>query len=281
MKIIELPREGMQGLEKLVPTENKVEYIQSVLKVGFDVVETGSIVSPKLIPQMADSLEVLGRLDLQNSKSQLMMLTVSRKGADIAAERDELSFLSYPFSFSAEFLRRNMNTTVDDAFGTFEYILNLCAKKNKTLVTYISMAFGSPYNEPWDLELLLSAADRLQKAGARIITLSNVSIPVSPERLSDCMNMLIHELPCVEFGLHLHTFPGDWKPAVQAAYREGCRRFDTVISGLGGCPMTGEPLLGNLNPSDFIGFARSEGEAGSLDLEAFANANRLANLYFQ
>ena len=280
MKLIESPREGMQALSRFVLTEQKAEYINALLKVGFDTVEICSSVSPKAVPQMRDSMEVLDRLDLSKNTSKLMMLVVNRKGADLVAERDEISCISYPFSFSPEFLRRNMNTTYDDALRMSDYLLNLCAAKNKTLVLYISMAFGTPYGEEWSHELLIENVEKLQKMGVRTMPLSNVSVEVSAETISEVYSMLIHDFPCVEFGLHLHTTGEGWKDVVDAAYQQGCRRFDSVIGGLGGCPFADKSLLGNLRTEDLISFTEGKGIDTGLDSSAVNNAIKLSEKYF-
>ncbi len=275
MRIIESPREGMQALSRFVPTEQKVDYINALLKVGFDTVEVGSSVSARAIPQMSNSMEVLDLLDLSSSRSKLMMLVVNKKGADLVAEREEISCISYPFSFSPEFLRRNMNTTYDDALRMTDYLLNLCTRKEKNLILYVSMAFGTPYGEEWSHELLIDNIDRLQKMGVRTMPLSNVSVPVSKETVSDVYSMLIHDFPCVEFGLHLHTSGDDWSEVVDAAYLQGCRRFDSVIGGLGGCPMADKKMLGNLKTENLIIFTEQSGLGSGIDAEALKIAIEL------
>jgi len=279
MKLIESPREGMQALERFIPTDQKAEYINALLKVGFDTVETGSSVSPKAVPQMSDSMEVLDMLDLSSNKSKLMMLVVNRKGADLVAERDEISCISYPFSFSPEFLRRNVNTTYDDTLRTTDYLLNLCATKNKSLVVYISMAFGNPYGEEWSHELLINNVDRLQKMGVRTMPLSNVSIAIHKEKVSEVYSMLIHDFPCVEFGLHLHTAGPGWEEVVDAAYRQGCRRFDSVVGGLGGCPFADKSLLGNLSTANLLAYALKNGHGETISADNLRQAEILATKY--
>ncbi|MEI7492905.1 MAG: hydroxymethylglutaryl-CoA lyase [Bacteroidota bacterium] len=279
MKIIESPREGMQGLERFIPFQHKVEYINALLKVGFDTVEVGSSVSPKAVPQMSDSMEVLDRLDFSTSRSKLMMLVVNKKGADLAACRDEISCISYPFSFSPGFLSRNMNTTYDGALRMTDYLLQLCSQKNKSLILYISMAFGNPYGEEWNHELLISAVEQVQKMGVRSIPLSNVSVPVLKETVGEVFSTLIHDFPCVEFGLHLHTSGEGWHEIVDAAYSQGCRRFDSVIGGLGGCPMAGNKMLGNLKTDNLVEFAAQNQDLKEMDLAALAYAGGLAKKY--
>ncbi len=279
MKIIESPREGMQGLKRFIPTRQKAEYINALLQAGFDTVEVGSSVSAKAIPQMRDSIEVLKMLDLTSNKSKLMMLVVNKKGAELVSERDEVNCLSYPFSFSPEFLKRNLNTTCDEAILMADYLLNLCTRRKKTLVMYISMAFGSPYDEDWSYEHLLRAVDKLQKMGVRIMSLSNVSVPLSKETINEVFSMLPDDFPCVEFGLHLHTSGEGWFDKVDAAYQQGCRRFDGVIGGLGGCPMADKNLLQNLKTENLLEFTRNRNLQTSIDPSAVDYASALSKKY--
>jgi len=269
----------MQGLERFIPTKHKAEYINAILKAGFDTVEVGSSVSPAAIPQMRDSMEVLSMLDIQPAGSKLMMLVVNKKGAELVAERDEISYVSYPFSFSPEFLRRNLNTTYDEALRMTDYLVNLCSTRNKTLVLYISMAFGNPYEEEWNHEHLMESVDKVQKMGARIIPLSNVSVPLGPELITEVYSMLIHDFPCVEFGLHLHTSGVKWFECVAAAYSQGCRRFDSVIGGLGGCPMADKTLLGNLKTENLLEFTDHHRLETRIDRSALGHAAGLAKKY--
>lgn len=280
MKLIESPREGMQGLERIIPTAQKAEYVNAILKAGFDTVEIGSSVSARAIPQMADSMEVLNRLDPGSKKSKLMMLVVNKKGAELVAEREVIDFISYPHSFSPAFLKRNMNTTHDESLSNVDYLLNVCSKSNKTPVVYISMAFGNPYGEEWRPEILLESADKLQKMGVRTIPLSNVSIPVDKETVSQVFSMLAHDLPCVEFGLHLHTRGNGWFDILDAAYNEGIRRFDCVVEGLGGCPFADKTMLGNLNTRHLLNFCDKKGLNPGISDEALLQAESIAKRYF-
>ena len=254
IKIIESPREGMQGITRIISTGAKVAYINQLLKVGFDTVETGSLVSPRLIPQMADSLDVLKSLDLAGTTSNIMMLAVHDRGAQNLAEVDAITHLAYPFSFSPTFLKMNVNSSVDQSLKTTELVTNLCGQKGKTAVVYISMAFGNPYGDPWSIELLVEWVSKLYQAGVRIIPLSNVSMEIASDLISQVYSTLIPLFPDIEFGLHLHTANVGWYEKTNAAYKAGCRRFDAVINGLGGCPMAGKELLGNLNTENLIEF---------------------------
>jgi hydroxymethylglutaryl-CoA lyase len=280
MKIIESPREGMQSLHYTIPTEKKIRYIQHLLKIGFDTIEAGSIVSRKLIPQMADTLEVLKQVDFSGTVSNRMVLVVNAKGAEIISEMKEITHISYPFSISQEFLKKNLNTTTERSLETISEIVNLCEKTGKLPVIYISMAFGNPYGDPWNIGLLLGGIHRLKKLGVRVIPLSNVAIEIGPDLIRKVFSNLVPEFPTIEFGLHLHTTNKDWHENVSAAYECGCRRFDSVINGYGGCPMTGKEMLGNLKTENLIAFARDHGLAEDLDPDALTEAYRLVSSTF-
>jgi len=280
MKIIESPREGMQSLHYTIPTEKKVRYIQQLLKIGFDTVEVGSIVSQKLIPQMADTIEVLKHVDFSGTRSNRMVLVVNKKGAEIISEVKEITHISYPHSISPTFLKKNLNTTTEQSIETVSEIVNLCEKTGKRIVIYISMAFGNPYGDPWSTDILQEGIQVLQKIGVKIIPLSNVAIEIDKQIIREVFSLLIPEFPTLEFGLHLHTTNKDWQEKVLAAYESGCRRFDSVINGYGGCPMTGKEMLGNLKTENLVTFADDHGLAGNLDPDALKEAYRLVSLTF-
>jgi hydroxymethylglutaryl-CoA lyase len=276
MKIIESPREGMQGFSRIIPLEEKVRYVNQLLRVGFDTVEIGSIVSPRLIPQMADSLEVLKNIDLSGTTSDRMFLAVNARGAETLAGVGEITHISYPFSFSPTFLELNVNSTVEQSLATTEFVNNQCHINGKSAVIYISMAFGNPYGDPWSLELLADWVGKLYQAGARIIPLSNVSMEIEAALITEIYSTLIPMFPDVEFGLHLHTANHGWYEKVLAAYTAGCRRFDGVISGWGGCPMAGKEMLGNLKTENLIKFAEEKGIVLNLSQPDLTEAYKLA-----
>lgn len=280
MKIIESPREGMQGFSRIIPTAEKVRYINHLLRVGFDTVEIGSIVSKRLIPQMADSLEVLRDLDLAGTKTNRMFLAVNKKGAEILSDINEVTHISYPFSFSPTFLKMNMNSTVEESLETATTVINLCEKRGKKPVIYISMAFGNPYNDPWDPDLLLHWIKILQAAGATTIPLSNVSMEIDSEMIGTIYSALIPIFPGIEFGLHLHTSNVDWEEKVNAASEAGCRRFDGVINGWGGCPMAGKELLGNLATENLLEFVDKKKIPLPIDKKELADGYRIAGEIF-
>jgi hydroxymethylglutaryl-CoA lyase len=279
MKIIESPREGMQSLHYTLPTEKKVRYIQQLLTVGFDTVEVGSIVSPKLIPQMADTLEVIRQLDFSTTISNSMVLAVNTKGAEIISGIKEITHISYPHSISPAFLKKNLNSTPDQSLNTVREIANICERTGKKLVIYISMAFGNPYGDPWDTDILLQGIRDLKKIGVRVIPLSNVAIEIDKELIRQVYSLLVPEFPGIEFGLHLHTTNKDWAENVTAAYECGVRRFDSVMNGYGGCPMSGKEMLGNLKTENLVAFAIDHGFSG-LDRAALEEAIKSVSLAF-
>jgi hydroxymethylglutaryl-CoA lyase len=281
MKIIESPREGMQGFPCMIPTEEKVRYIDHLLRVGFDTVEVGSLASPGVIPQMADSLDVLKKIDLSGISTNIMFLVLNARGAEMLANAAEITHLSYPFSFSPTFLKLNVNSTVGQSLETAEVVNTLCQKHGKQAVIYISMAFGNPFGDLWSIDLLVDWVGKLYQAGARIISLSNVSMELDAAQISEVYSTLIPMFPEVEFGLHLHTSNQGWHAKVQAAYDAGCRRFDGVINGRGGCPMAGKKMLGNLDTESLIAFAEEKEALGSIDKRALEEARMLARKIFK
>ncbi|MGA3013722.1 MAG: hypothetical protein ABSD71_06775 [Bacteroidales bacterium] len=280
MKIIESPREGMQSLDSIIPTNKKTRYIQQLLKVGFDTVEVGSIVSAKLIPQMADTLELIKNVDFSDTKSKRMVLVVNKKGAEIISGVPEITHISYPHSISETFLKKNINASVGKSLETVGEILNICEKSGKRPVIYISMAFGNPYGDPWSKDILVESITTLKTIGVKIIPLSNVAIEIEKGIIKEIFSLLIPEFQTIEFGLHLHTTNQNWQENILAAYEAGCRRYDSVINGYGGCPMSGKEMLGNLKTENLVEFTRNQGLAGSLDFHALDEAVKLSALTF-
>jgi len=281
MKIIESPREAMQGLNNFIPTDVKIRYINSLLKVGFDTVEVGSFVSPKAIPQMSDSVEVLKQIEKTETRAKRMMLVVNLKGAEQASQIDSVDSISFPFSISPKFTELNLKSNTDKLLGTLDDIVNICDRSNKSLVVYISMAFGNPYNDEWNLEILSDWVNLLNDMGVTTIPLSNVTIEIDSGLIEDVFSLLIPQFPSIEFGLHLHTTNDHWYEKVEAAYKHGCRRFDGVMSGMGGCPMTGKEMLGNLATENLVRFLENKNEnPKDLDRKAFNDASKLAGEIF-
>ncbi len=281
MKIIESPREGMQGFNRIIPTGEKVGYIDHLLRVGFDTVEIGSIVSPKIIPQMADSLELLKIIDFSGTTSNVMFLAVNARGAEKLAAEAKITHISYPFSFSSAFLSLNVNATVQQSLETTQFVTSLCKEHGKQAVIYISMAFGNHYGDPWSIDILAGWIGRLCQAGATTIPLSNVSMEIDAGMIEEVYSTLIPMFPGVEFGLHLHTANQGWYEKVDAAYKAGCRRFDGVINGWGGCPMAGKELLGNLKTENLLEYADLNNIPLNIDRGELLKGYRVAGEIFR
>jgi len=251
IKIIETPRDGFQGLDAVISTEKKVKYINQLLRCGFQTVEVGSFVSPKLIPQMADTAAVLNQLDLSDVDTEIAVLTATEKGGKMACEFKQVDQIFFPFSTSPTFLRRNIRSTLKQADQTIDGLQNLCLKHNKELVVFFSMGFGSAYGDPWSMDILYEWVERMMDKDLSLFPFSDIFGDTDPLIIEKVFRLLMKEFPEAEFGLHLHSLPAKRKEKVTAAYRAGIRRFDTVINGLGGCPQTGKDLVGNL-PLDVL-----------------------------
>lgn len=246
VKIIECPRDAMQGIKDWIPTEKKIQYIQSLLRCGFDTIDFGSFVSPKAIPQMKDTAEVLANLDLSKTSSKLLAIVANVRGAQDAVKYNEIRYLGYPFSISENFQMRNTHKTIAESLIVLEEILNLADQHNKEVVAYLSMGFGNPYGDPWDVEIVGEWTEKLAAMGVKILSLSDTIGSSTPDIITYLFSHLIPEYPHIEFGAHLHTTPTAWFEKVDAAYKAGCRRFDGAIQGFGGCPMAKDELTGNM-----------------------------------
>ncbi|WP_271782846.1 hydroxymethylglutaryl-CoA lyase [Aquimarina algiphila] len=254
VKIIECPRDAMQGIKEFIPTEKKVQYIQSLLRCGFDTIDFGSFVSPKAIPQMVDTAEVLSRLDLSDTKSKLLAIIANVRGANDAVQYEAIDYLGYPFSISENFQMRNTHKTIAESVATLQEILNIADKANKKVVAYLSMGFGNPYGDPWDVDIVGEWTEKLSKMGAKILSLSDTVGTSTPEIIEYLFSNLIPKYPDIEFGAHLHTTPTTWFEKVDAAYKAGCRRFDGAIQGFGGCPMAKDELTGNMPTERMVSY---------------------------
>ncbi len=272
IKIIETPRDGMQGMETFIPTHKKVAYINLLLQCGFDTVEVGSFVSPKAIPQMADTAEVLKKLDYSKTNSNIAVLAANLKGGEIAAQFDEVDLIFYPYSSSPTFLKKNLNTTIKEAERTVEGLQNLCIKKGKSLVAFISLAFGDPYGDPWSIDLINKKVEKLLSLGITRIPLADTIGDVHPEVIDKVCGAVVPNFPEVNFGLHAHAYPGKGKSKIAAAWKHGVRHFDTVIGGLGGCPMTDKELVGNLSLESLMTWCETEGVETWLNKEKLREA---------
>jgi hydroxymethylglutaryl-CoA lyase len=246
VKIIECPRDAMQGLHDFIPTDEKVRYINQLLKVGFDTLDFGSFVSPKAIPQMRDTAEVLSRLELENNPTKLLAIIANERGAADAVQHKEIDYLGYPFSISETFQLRNTNATIEESLERVKAIQELCLQHDKKMVLYISMGFGNPYGDEWNVEIVQQWVDKLIELDIKIFSLSDTIGVSNPYNISYLFKNLIPTYPTIEFGAHLHTTPNTWFEKIDAAYNNGCRRFDGAIKGFGGCPMAKDELTGNM-----------------------------------
>ena len=254
VKLIECPRDAMQGIKEFIPTEKKVQYIQSLLRVGFDTIDFGSFVSPKAIPQMVDTAEVLAQLDLSKTKSKLLAIIANTRGATDASKYREIDYLGFPFSISENFQMRNTHKTIAQSVVTLSEILEIADKSNKEVVVYISMGFGNPYGDPWNVDIVGDWTERLSQMGVKILSLSDTIGTSDPENIEYLFSNLIPAYSTIEFGAHLHTTPNTWFEKIDAAYNAGCRRFDGAIQGFGGCPMAKDELTGNMPTEKMLSY---------------------------
>ena len=279
IKIIECPRDAMQGIKHFIPTESKVNYIQSLLSVGFDTIDFGSFVSPKAIPQMADTAEVLAKLDLSKTMSKLLAIVANTRGAEDASAYKEIDYLGYPFSISENFQMRNTHKTIAQSLVTLNEILDIANASNKEVVVYISMGFGNPYGDPWNVDIVGKWTERLAVMGIKILSLSDTVGSSDPETIDYLFSHLIPIYPDIEFGAHLHTTPNSWFEKVDTAYNAGCRRFDGAIQGFGGCPMAKDELTGNMPTEKLLSYFSSK-NYHLLDMVNFKNAHSEATRVF-
>ncbi len=280
LKIIECPRDAMQGLHDFIPTETKIRYINQLLKVGYDTIDFGSFVSPKAIPQMRDTAEVLAGLDLQNTKSKLLAIIANTRGAEDAIKYAEISYLGFPFSISETFQQRNTNSSITASLVTVEQIQELCVQHNKQLVIYISMGFGNPYGDVWNTEVAEKWVAEMVNRGVKIISLSDTIGIANPESIAYLFNKLIPAFPQAEFGAHLHTTPDTWREKVEAAYQSGCKRFDGALKGFGGCPMAADKLTGNMPTENLVHFFNEQKEETGINADEFLKAQIEADKVF-
>ena len=267
MKIIECPRDAMQGISEFIPTDIKAAYINQLLKVGFDTIDFGSFVSPKAIPQLRDTAKVLGQLDLDNTSSKLLSIIANTRGAFDACCFEEINYLGFPLSVSEQFQKRNTNKSIAQALSDVEEIQNLSVKKNKELVVYLSMAFGNPYRENYDPDIVSELTEKLHDLEIRIVVLSDTIGVSNPKIIAPLFDALIKEYSTIEFGAHFHTTADVWEEKVSAAYLNGCRRFDGALKGFGGCPMASDNLLGNMPTEKLITYFNQDLGLNSLELE--------------
>lgn len=270
MKIIECPRDAMQGRDIFIPTAQKVSYLNALLKVGFDTLDFGSFVSPKAIPQMRDTAEVLSQLNDSNTK--LLSIVANQRGANEACSFERIDYLGYPFSVSETFQERNTNSSIDQSLSLVENLQNSCQKHHKSLVVYLSMAFGNPYGEHWHEDIVAKWGEKLSDLGVKTIALSDTIGSSNPKIIERLFSLLIAEHPKVEWGAHFHTHPNSWREKVETAHNSGCRRFDGAIKGLGGCPMAKDDLVGNMPTEKLLSFTQEKKIVIGINTLAFESA---------
>jgi len=272
VKIIECPRDAMQGIKTFIPTQSKISYMQYLLGVGFDTLDFGSFVSPKAIPQMRDTVSVLEKLDLSRTNTKLLAIVANVRGAKNAVKHDKITYLGYPFSISENFQMRNTGKTIAESVETLKEILQLAKENNKEVVAYLSMGFGNPYGDPWSEELVSEWTGKMAEMGVKILSLSDTVGSANPETVFKLFSYLIPKYPGIEFGAHLHTHPAKWHEKVDAAYRGGCRRFDGAIMGYGGCPMAKDDLTGNMPTEKLVSYFTEQKAETKLDIMRFESA---------
>lgn len=279
IKLIECPRDAMQGWKTFIPTEQKIRYINALLEVGFDTIDFGSFVSPKAIPQMADTKEVIKNLDVGIGKTKLLAIVANERGAEDAVLFDAISYLGFPLSVSETFQQRNTNSSINESVKRVEAIQELCIKNKKQLVVYLSMGFGNPYGDPWSEEIVFSYARQLVELGIETVSLADTVGLASVDQVKRLTGYLVKHLPGTEIGVHLHSTTFNWHEKLAAAYEAGCKRFDGALKGIGGCPMANDELLGNMDTEKMIGFF-DEKENLKLDMNALEKSLRIAGEIF-
>ncbi len=280
VKLVECPRDAMQGIRRYIPASLKADYINALLAVGFDTIDFGSFVSPKAIPQMQDTASVLKKLDLSETKSRLLAIVANERGAREALAFPEISFIGFPFSVSETFQKRNTNSTITESLCTVDKIQEMCLSGNRNLVIYISMGFGNPYGDLWNTDIVAGWVEKIAAMGIKTISLSDTVGVADIGSIRSLFSSLIPACPSVEFGAHLHTTPASWKEKIETAYASGCRRFDSAIKGFGGCPMAKDELVGNMPTERLVEFFSERGVLPGMDLSELAAAGRIAEVVF-
>lgn len=280
IQLVECPRDAMQGWPHFIPTDNKIAYINALLQVGFHTLDMGSFVSLKAIPQMADTKEVIKGLGLGNTATKLLAIVANERGANEAAAYDEITYLGYPFSISETFQQRNTNSSIKESVGRVEAIQKLCQQHNKELVIYLSMGFGNPYGDAYNEDILLHWADEMVKRGITILSLADTVGLATPEQISFALQTLIPQYPAVTIGVHLHATPDNWKTKLEATINAGCRRIDGALLGIGGCPMAGNDLVGNMNTEWILSFLEDAKVNTGIKRDAYQNSLKLAKEIF-
>lgn len=272
VKIIECPRDAMQGINEFISTEKKLRYIQFLLSVGFDTLDFGSFVSHKAIPQMRDTAAIISQVDISKTQTKLLAIVANLRGAEEASQYDKITYLGYPFAISEIFQMRNTGKTIAQSVETLKKILSLAKRTDKEVVAYLSMGFGNPYGDPWSAEIVAEWTNKLVNMGVKIISLSDTVGTATPEVIYRLFSHLIPKYPQVEFGAHLHTHPANWFEKVDAAYRGGCHRFDGAIKGYGGCPMAKDHVTGNMPTEKLISYFTQKKVETNIDVLRFESA---------
>ena len=280
IKLIECPRDAMQGWKNFIPTEKKIHYINSLLKVGFDTIDFGSFVSAKAIPQMADTAEVVASLESGAGSTKLLAIVANLRGAEEAAVFDQITYLGFPFSVSETFQQRNTNSSIEESLKRVEEIQHLCTDRKKKLVIYISMAFGNPYDDLYDADIVFNWVEKLVELDIEIISLADTVGIATPGQVYDMTSYLVESLPTTEIGVHLHSTFENWHQKLDAAIKAGCKRFDGALKGIGGCPMANDELVGNMNTEWMIDYFENHGINAGLDKNALQESLRIAEEIF-
>jgi hydroxymethylglutaryl-CoA lyase len=280
IKLIECPRDAMQGWKNPIPTEKKVSYINSLLKVGFDSIDFGSFVSPKAIPQMADTKEVVRNLELGDGSSKLLAIVANTRGAEEASQFDQITYLGFPLSVSETFQQRNTNSSIQQSLKSVEEIQNICASGNRQLVIYISMGFGNPYGDPYSTQIVFDCVSKVVDLAVGIVSLADTVGLATPEQVYTLTKFLVEQLPQIEIGVHLHSRPEKRKEKLDAAVNAGCKRFDGALKGIGGCPMANDELVGNMNTELMIKYFEENQLVTGLNEKALAESLHLASEIF-
>jgi hydroxymethylglutaryl-CoA lyase len=280
ISLIECPRDAMQGWKQLIATQDKIQYINSLLRVGFHTIDFGSFVSAKAIPQMADTKEVLQGLNMNDTSSKLLAIIANVRGAEEAAAYEQITYLGFPFSVSETFQLRNTNSTIEESLKRVEEIQSICVNSNKQLVIYISMGFGNPYGDAYSQEIVFNWVDKIVGLGVKIVSLADTVGLATPEQVFSITDYLVKKLPHHDIGVHLHSAPHNWKAKVDAALRAGCRRFDGALKGIGGCPMANDELVGNMNTEWLIPYFEEQQLLPPLNKEALNESLRRASAIF-
>jgi hydroxymethylglutaryl-CoA lyase len=280
VKLIECPRDAMQGIKEFIPTEEKAQYIQSLLRCGFDTIDFGSFVSPKAIPQMKDTAELLSKLDLSTTQSKLLAIVANTRGAQDASQFEEIDYLGYPFSISENFQMRNTHKTIAESVEVLQRILDIANNSNKEVVAYLSMGFGNPYGDPWNVEIVGEWTEKMAAMGVKILSLSDTVGTSTPDIIDYLFSNLIPKFPEIEFGAHLHTTPSKWHEKIDAAFNAGCRRFDGAIQGFGGCPMAKDELTGNMPSEKMLSYFNSKKADSNVKMTSFESSYNEASKIF-